>query len=127
MAQVIDTKRYRYERIRLRGPDGSTHYSASKIDAVSKSLVGMGTGDLIKVLQQNGLDHVAVHSKTKNAGHFRMIVSQALRAMLDKGSPVQIGTRLIRSRGEAVDWPEGWSVVPMARQGTPTPIAHKVD
>lgn len=122
MAQVIDTKRYKYDRLKLRDPNGVAHYSATKLDAVARSLVGMNAAGMVAVLQENGLDYVVRHSE-KKIGHFRMIVGQSLRAILNKGSPVMVRGLMIKTLDQDVPLPEGWRVEPVVRQGTPTPYA----
>lgn len=121
---VVDNKKYKYERIKLRGPNNEVAYSASSADAVARALFRLSKEDLVKVLQANGMDHVVHHADTMNPGHFQMVVGQSLRAILNKGSPVVIGPHTVSSLDQAdVPWPAGWIVVPVARRGTPTPPA----
>jgi len=114
---VISDK-YKYERIKLRDPEGKVHYSANSADAVARALLGMTQDQLIKVLQTNALDHVIPH-KAKNAGQFRMIVGGALRARIAKGEHVRIGPYTVSDLKQDVPWPEGWRQEPVIRKPLP--------
>lgn len=117
---VIDTK-YKYDRIKLRDPQGKAHYSANRADAISRAIFNLTNEQVIKILQDNALDHVVHHAKTKKVGHFRMIAGQALRSVINKGASVRVGETLIESLDQHVPWPEGWTQEPIIRAGTPTP------
>lgn len=113
--------KYKYTRVKLRGPDGKAKYSAMSADAIARSMWGLDNKAVIKILQDNALDHVVKHAETKSTGHFRMIAGQALRAVINKGAGVMVNGLLIKSTGQDVPWPEGWTQEPIIRAGTPTP------
>lgn len=106
--QVVDTKKYKYDRIKVRGPDGVARYTAGNKDAVAKCLIGMSKEDLLQVAKGNGLK-MAEHYKARNSGHFRMIVGQALRSIVQKGGKVQINGVEIESLAQKVEWPKGFA------------------
>lgn len=106
--QVVDTTKYKYDRIKVRGPDGVARYSAGNKDAVAKSLMGMTKEQLLKVAQSNGLN-LAAHFDSRNNGHFRMIVGQSLRSVVIKGGTITIHGVKIAALDQPVEWPEGYS------------------
>lgn len=106
--QVLDTKKYKYERAKVRGPDGKARYTAGNKDAVAKSLLGMSKQDLLDVAKANGLK-MEGHYESRNSGHFRMIVGQALRSILIKGGKIVIRGVEIAALDQKVAWPEGYA------------------
>lgn len=106
--QVVDTTKYKYDRIKVRGPDGVARYSAGNKDAVAKSLMGASKDDLLKVATANRLA-MEDHFKSRNSGHFRMIVGQALRNIIIKGGKIVIGGVWIKSLDQAVNYPKGYA------------------
>ncbi len=108
MSQVLDTPRYKYKRIRVRGKDGVVRYSANNGDPVARLMLGAGKDELVKTMAENGLtERLGPHS-TKNAGHFRMVLGQALRMLVKKKLPITIGGVEVRSLTQKVPLPHGY-------------------
>jgi hypothetical protein len=116
---TIDTSRYEYARIAVRGADGKMHYSAGNGDAVAKALLlhctvnGKALGGVIR---DNGLA-----SKFKdaggNAGTLRMSVGVALRALVKAGTPVTIGDVKVSKLSQKVELPKPEKAAPRAAKG----------
>lgn len=106
--QVVDTTKYKYDRIKVRGPDGKARYTAGNKDAVAKSLLGMPKQELFDTATANGLK-LDDHFRLRNDGHFRMIVGQALRSVIIKGGEVVIRKVQIKSLDQQVEWPKGYA------------------
>lgn len=109
--QVVDVSKYKYDRVKVRGPDGVARYSAGNKDAIAKSLMGFSKKELLVVAEANGLD-LSKHFKQRNSGHFRMIVGQALRSIIKKKGTVWVRYAEINSLSQKVGWPEGYSEEP---------------
>lgn len=105
---VVDVSKYKYNRIKVRGPDGVARYSAGNQDAVAKALTGMNKQQLFDVSLANGLK-LDTHFKLRNDGHFRMIVGQALRNIIIKGGKIDVNGVEITNLGQAVEWPAGYA------------------
>lgn len=105
--QVVDTTKYKYYRVKVRGPDGKARYTAGSKDSIAKSLFGFSREELLKVAEANDLDLTAHASK--NVGHFRMILGQTLRNIITKGRKVKINGATIGSLKQSVSWPKGYT------------------
>lgn len=115
MAQVINTDKHRYKRLRVRGPDGVVRYSATANDAVSRALWAMTKEQMVLVVDDNDLgERFHVHSR-KNTGHFKMILGGALRERVRKGQTIIIGPHTINSLGQDVPLPAGYLEVPASK------------
>lgn len=128
--QVLDTTKYKYDRIKIRCPDGKARYSASSADAIAKSMFGMTKDDMMKVAIDHQLGGMLKHFDTRNLGHLRMILGQALRSQITKGTPVTIRGVTITKLDQKVNWPEGYTQEdkgtiqkPVRRQAS----AHRID
>lgn len=108
VAKVVDTTKYKYNRIKVRGPDGVARYTAGNHDAIAKSLTGMSKQKLFEVAQANGLA-LDNHFKLRNSGHFRMIVGQALRGIVLRGNKAVIDGVEISALDQPVEWPKGYA------------------
>lgn len=106
--QVVDTTKYKYDRVKVRGPDGVARYTAGTKDAIAKSLFGISKKNLLEIAKSNGLK-LDAHYKARNDGHFRMIVGQALRSVIHKGGKVTIGDVVIVQLDQKVSWPKGFA------------------
>lgn len=107
--QVLDTKKYSYNRIKLKSPDRKTIYSANNADAVSRAMLSMTKDELIETAELNGMtDRLKKHFTKRNGGHLRMIVGQALRSQLHKSKPVVIRGVTIDRLDQVVPWPFGY-------------------
>lgn len=107
--QVVDTAKYKYPRIKVRGPDGKARYTASNCDAIAKSLFGMDRAALEEVANSNHQERLVPQFAVRNLGHARMILGQALR------HAIAAGDKSIRIRGinvlaldQEVPWPKGY-------------------
>lgn len=107
MKNFISTNNY--PRVKVRGPDGVARYSYMKKDAISKSTFDMDKVQLKVVMIDNNLaDRLLPLWKDKGAGHFRMILGQALRFKLLRGETVKVGSRRIKTADQEVAWPKGY-------------------
>lgn len=89
--QVLNTGKYKYPRMKVRdAKTGLVRYSANNGDAVTRGLLGMTKDELVKVMCDNGLEERLGHHMHKNAGHFRMVIGQALRSIVVKGGRVGV-------------------------------------
>lgn len=114
--QVIDTKKFQYLRIKIRNYEGKVFYSANNKDAVSRLLFGMTKEAMLEVMHTNGLDARLAKHKTKNLGHFRMILGQSLRHLVLKGMAIRVGGIMVTSLDQKVPWPEGFREEPIERR-----------
>lgn len=106
--QILNTQRYKYKRIRVRGPDGKVLYSANNGDPIARLMLGAGKDELVKIMEENGLTaRLGIHS-TKNAGHFRMVLGQALRVLISRKVPVRINNIEVKSLTQRVPLPKGY-------------------
>lgn len=105
---TIDTSKYEYARISVRGADGKVHYSAGNGDAVAKALLlhctvnGKAIGGVIR---DNGLT-AKFKDKGGNPGTLRMSVGVALRALVNAGTPVTIGDVKVSKLNQKIDLPK---------------------
>lgn len=99
---MIDRNKYGYERTKFVGADGKARYSAGNGDAVAQALLGVTGTKFDKVVRDAGLKDLAAKHAGKNPGQFRMIIGNALRAIVRKGGTVVIGDNTITSLGQAV-------------------------
>lgn len=106
--QILDTQRYKYKRIRVRGPDGKVLYSANNGDPVARLMLGAGKDELVKVMAENGLTGRLGQHSAKNAGHFRMVLGQALRVLLKRSIPIMINGVEVKSLTQRVPLPKGY-------------------
>lgn len=106
-SDIVDTTKYKYDRIKVRGPDGVARYTAGNRDAIAKSMLGMTKKQVFDVSKENNLK-MDVHFKSRNDGHFRMIVGQALRSIIAKGNTITIDGVEIKSLDQKVEWPKGY-------------------
>lgn len=108
-AAMIDRGRYDYERVKFRDPStGKIRHSAGNGDAVARAMLGLNVGQVVHTAMTAGLDElVSKHSdkRTSNPGQFRMIVGNALRALVRKGTSVQIGDHLVKKLDQKVALP----------------------
>ena len=117
--QVVDTEKYKYNRIKVRGPDGKAHYTASNKDAIAKLLFGMNKQQLAGVAKENSLD-MKSHYDLRNVGHYRMILGQALRNLiLNKKQELLIGGVTVADLDQKVKWPEGYTEEPKGTHDQP--------
>lgn len=108
--QMLDVKRYQYSRIKIRNKDGKAIYSAGNKDAVARAMLGLDKAGLVEVMNDHDLkDKVGKHAKGKNVGHFRMILGQALRGMVNRGEKVKVQGHVIKDLKQAVPLPSGWT------------------
>ncbi len=108
VGQVVDVTKYKYDRIKVRGPDGKARYTAGNKDAVAKSMLGMTKQEVYDAGSGNGLT-LDNHFKLRNDGHFRMIVGQALRSIVIKGGTVTLRGVVIKALDQSVPWPKGYA------------------
>lgn len=99
---MIDRNKYGYARTKFIGPDGKARYSAGNGDAVAKALLGVTGAKFDKVVRDAGLKDLAAKHSDKNPGQFRMVIGNALRAIIRKGGSVVIGDNTITSLGQAI-------------------------
>lgn len=112
--QMIDTKRYAYPRVKIRGKDGKARYSAGNQDAVARAMLGMDKAALVATMKANKLeDKCAKHSKGKNSGHFRMILGQALRGKVNRDEAVKVRGITITKLSQKVALPAGFTQEPI--------------
>ena len=102
-ATVIDVSDRDYKVTRIRGKDGRIRHSRSNGDAVAMAMLGMSHEALGKVMKANGLDRLKPYLDSKNPGHFRMILGQALRGMVRRDEEVIIGRNSITKLTQKVD------------------------
>lgn len=98
-AKMIDRDKYDYQPVRYTDAAGKTRHSAGNGDALARALLGLDLEAVIKVAKANGLDDlVKKHqsNKTVNAGQFRMILGNALRALVRKGEEVAVNGTVIK-------------------------------
>ncbi|MDD1762968.1 MAG: hypothetical protein LUQ59_12125 [Methanothrix sp.] len=101
---VIDTSKYDYKTLRVRDRNGKLRHSVSNGDAVSLAMLNMDHDALVNVMLANKLeDRFSKHAKTLNHGHFRMILGQALRALVRRGKKVKIGKHRIEALDQKID------------------------
>lgn len=108
VGQVVDVTKYKYDRVKVRGPDGKARYTAGNKDAVAKSLLGMTKKEVFDEATANGLK-MAEHFKLRNDGHFRMIVGQALRSVVIKGGVITLRGVEIKTLDQEIPWPKGYT------------------
>ena len=97
---MIDRERYGYKPAKYTNAEGKTRYSVGNGDALARALIGMDLEAVIKVAKANGLGElVSRHTSNKNVntGQLRMILGNALRALVRKGTPVKVGDVTIKS------------------------------
>lgn len=120
--QVVDVEKYKYDRIKVRGPDGVARYTAGNKDAIAKAMFGMTKEQIRTVATENNLD-LAVHFEKRNMGHLRMIVGQALRNIIAKKGTVLIDGHKITKLNQKASWPKGYVEEPKGT--TQHPIRKK--
>ena len=120
--QVVDVEKYKYDRIKVRGPDGVARYTAGNKDAIAKAMFGMTKDQIRAVATENKLD-LAVHFEKRNMGHLRMIVGQALRSIIAKKGTVLVNGHAITKLAQKATWPEGFKEEPKGT--TKNPIRKK--
>lgn len=107
--QILDTEKYKYKRIRVRDKNtGKVRYSANNGDAVARAMFGMDKGQMVRVMNENGLTGRLGHHSAKNAGHFRMVLGQALRSIIARGEQIHIAGRRIAALSQQVPLPQGF-------------------
>jgi len=108
--QILDTEKYKYDRMKVRDKSGKVRYSANNGDSIARAMVGMVKEDLIVVMKKNGLEEkLSKHTRGKSPGHFRMILGQALRGMVGRGEQVVIRGQQINTLKQRVSLPSGLS------------------
>lgn len=95
---VIDRDKYSYQRVKTVDSEGKVRSSASNGDAVARAMLSLTTDQLADLARANDLDM----AKYKNAGLARMALSNRLRALVRKGTAVQIGEHLIKKLDQRV-------------------------
>lgn len=106
---VIDREKYSYGRTRVKGEDGKVRTSTGNGDAVARAMltVPLGEDAMKKVIKVNGLNdklgkHIGIGSGI-NPGQLRMIVGNALRAIVRKGEQsVTIGEIVVKKLDQNV-------------------------
>lgn len=106
---VVDTKKYQYGRLKVRGADGRVRHSSGTGDAVAKALLVFmaGGGKIGEVIAANDLQ-AKYRGKVQDAnpGLLRMSVGGSLRAIIRDGGTVKIGSMKIASLKQAVEIPK---------------------
>lgn len=106
----IDPKRY--DAVKLRGADGRLRLSRGNGDAVATAMLGLDHDALVKVMRANGLaDKLGAYANPAVAGRFRMLLGNSLRALVRKGTPVDVAGTEVRTLKQRVGLPEGASRV----------------
>lgn len=106
---VVDLGTYDYKRTSIRGKDGKVRHSAGNQDAVFKAmLVATAAGvKLEDVVKANGLDDKFKGRKVSDGpGLYRMSLGVALRALVNAGTPVKIGSITVKTLKQHVDVPK---------------------
>lgn len=106
-ASVVDTSKFEYDTIKVRGADGKVKHSKGNGDAIARAfLVFSTTGkDIMQVVRANKLAE-RLKGRDVNAGLFRMTLGVMLRAMVRRGEHVTIGDVVVKSLEQRVAVPE---------------------
>lgn len=98
MNDVINRNKYNYERIKTLDADGKVKHSSSNGDAVARAMLVLTPDQLADLAEANDVDM----SKYKNGGLARMALSNRIRALVRKGTAVQIGDVLVKKLDQRV-------------------------
>lgn len=104
---MIDRSKYKYDPISYTDPKtGKKRRSLGNGDAVARAMLGLSADDLVTVCKANGLDELAAKKDAINPGQFRMMVGNALRGLVRKGTAVNVGDHEITSLSQKIALPE---------------------
>lgn len=95
---------YNYDTLRVRDKEGKLHYVRGNHDALTKALalhMIVNGKDIMTVAKANKLEL----AEYTNPGQLRMAVGNKLRAILNRGEPVVVGTITLKSLNDRVDLP----------------------
>ncbi len=102
----IDMSGHSYRRVRVVGADGRSRHSATNDDAVARAMLtfAIGGGDWDKVIRDNKLTEKYPKGAKgyANPGLFRMTLGGTLRAKVRAGTPVKIGTIIVKTLEQRV-------------------------
>jgi hypothetical protein len=98
----------RYDVVRIRDKSGKLRTSRGNGDAVANAMLihKAGGGDVDAIVRANKLtERMKPHMK-KPAGQFRMTLGVMLRGLVNHGTPVRIGSIVVKSLKQRVALPK---------------------
>lgn len=98
MNDVINRDKYSYERIKTLDADGKVKHSSSNGDAVARAMLTLTPDQITDLAEANDVDL----DKYKNSGLARMALANRVRALVRKGTAVQIGDVLVKKLDQKV-------------------------